>query len=133
MTFGRRAAGSMARGLRGRGWLARVLTVLAGLALLTPSLSAVDPDLAGWTPAHEHVYEGGVPIEHSHPWDVTGGASSDDDRVTFVWGTDSVVLAVVVPAAIAVITISTLLVALGQLAPAAPRLVFASIPTPPPR
>lgn len=51
------------------GPLHTVLTWLAILALIQPLLTPFAPDLAGWSPSHSHVFTGGTPHPHSHPWD----------------------------------------------------------------
>lgn len=136
--FARGVAAPVTRGIRGRGWFARLLMSLAALALLTPSLAAVQPELAGWSAAHGHIYEGGVPVGHSHPWDATPGAAdessgADTEGVTFTWDDASTVFAVAVPLAAGIAVVSTLLFALERLRPQAPRSPFAAVLTPPPR
>ena len=128
MTFTGRVVG---RGLRGRGWFARLLLGAAVLALLMPSLVAFEPGLAGWLPSHGHVYEGGA-VDHAHPWDaVTEGEQAPG--VTFTWDEASAVFAVTIPVIVVLSLAATLLVAIERRLPDAPRPVFARIPTPPPR
>ena len=43
--------------------------LLALLALLLPTLTTLAPDMAGWSPMHEHIYRNGVPVPHTHPYD----------------------------------------------------------------
>jgi len=120
------------RGLRGRGWVARLLLGLAVLALLAPSLTALEPNLAGWSPTHGHVLADGAPAEHTHPWD----AQTDrvpTEGITFTWSDASTVFAATVPVIVVLAGIATLLVALERLRPLAPRPAYARIPTPPPR
>ena len=123
------------RGLLGRGWFARSLLALVVVALLAPALTAFDSDLAAWSLAHGHVYEGRVPAPHTHPWDTerSGAAEDTENGVTFTWNTGSVIAAVLVPAMIAlgatiVRTLPGIAVARMGPAPAFPRT-----PTPPPR
>ena len=126
-----------ARGLHGRGWFARLLLGAAVLALLMPSLTALEPSLAGWSPVHGHIYADGVPVDHTHPWDGTSSGNSTTGSqtpgVTFTWDDVSAVFAATVPVTVVLAMTATLLVALERLRPAAPRPVFARIPTPPPR
>lgn len=132
---------AVVRGLQGRGWFARLLLGLTALALLVPALAAMEPPLAGWSASHGHVYEDGVPVQHTHPWDHAAGSRTADGGtesptsggVTFTWDADSAVFALVVPMAVTIGVTATLLLALERLRPQAPRLVFARIPTPPPR
>ncbi len=120
------------RGLRGRGWFARLLLGVAALALLMPSLTAIEPGLAGWSPSHGHVYADGAAVEHTHPWD---GPSNEAgaEGVTFTWDEVSAVFAVTVPVIVVLGAAATILVALERVRPVAPLPVFARIPTPPPR
>ena len=46
-----------------------VYAVAALVALLQPLMTPFVPSLAGWLPGHQHVYVGGLPTTHSHPWD----------------------------------------------------------------
>lgn len=130
----------IARGLRGHGWFIRLLLGLGVLALLTPTLAALEPELAGWSHAHGHVFRDGAPVDHAHPWDrdvrgltSSGADAGDASAVTFTWDADSVVFAIVVPVVVTVGFAASLLLALGRLRPRAPALVLARIPTPPPR
>ena len=124
-----------ARGLMGRGWFARLLLGAAVVAMLMPSLGALEPNLAGWSPTHGHVYADGAPVPHTHPWDstATGSAAGQAAGVTFTWDDSSAVFAATVPVTVVLAMTATLLVALERLRPAAPRPVYARIPTPPPR
>lgn len=130
--FRRGVTAPVMRGVRGRGWFARLLVGLATLALLTPSLTAVQPGLAGWAASHGHVYDGSLPVDHTHPWDDTSDGA-DHEGVTFTWDDASTVFAVAVPLAVGVAVVATLLFALDRLRPQAPRSAFAAVLTPPPR
>jgi len=123
------------RGLLGRGWFARSLLALAVVALLAPALTAFDSDLAAWSLAHGHVYEGRVPVPHAHPWDTDRSDAGEETAsgVTFTWNAGSVIAAALVPTTLAlgttiVRTLPGIPLALTGPAPAFPR-----IPTPPPR
>ncbi|MGE3961960.1 MAG: hypothetical protein AB7F65_09795 [Dehalococcoidia bacterium] len=120
------------RGLRGRGWFARLLLALAVVALLTPSLAAMEPGLAGWSSSHGHLFADGVAVEHTHPWEASSDGAAADG-VTFTWDDASTVFAVAVPVVAVLALTATIFVALDRVRPVAPRPVFARIPTPPPR
>ena len=130
--FVRGVAAPIIRGFRGRGWFARLLVGLAALALLTPSLAAVQPGLVGWSASHGHVYDGSLPVDHAHPWDDTS-EGADHQGVTFTWDDASTVFAVTVPLAVGVAVVATLLFALDRLRPQEPRSAFTAVLTPPPR
>ena len=122
----------VARGLRGRGWFARLLLAAAALALLLPSLTAFEPGLAGWSPSHGHVYSDDAAVEHTHPWEAPSGGEPVPG-VTFTWDDVSAVFAIAIPLVVALSLAATLLMAVEGRRPDVARPVFARIPTPPPR
>lgn len=141
---------AVVRGFRGRGWFAWLLVGLVALALLTPSLAAAKPGLAGWSHAHGHLYLDGMPTDHSHPWDghahdtpaqdtaasanaVDVQTAEDADGVIFTWDGESVVSAIAVPAAAVLGFAAAFLIAIGRATRGAPDLAFIHVPAPPPR
>jgi hypothetical protein len=138
------------RGVGGRGVLGRAFFVLALLALASPSLTAVHPDLAGWLPSHGHVYAGGVAVPHEHPWggpapttmtfpavsaEASGAGNADRGSadVAFTWDTSSTVKALHVPAVLALTLIATWLLRQARPRPLVPPSMAQAVPTPPPR
>jgi len=129
---------NLRRGLLGRGWFARLLLGLATIGLLTPALTALDNDLAGWSGAHGHIYPDGVHSSHPHPWDrllteEPGAPDSGDTGVAFTWDASSVILAILIPAVFALRIVSSRVIPGAMLAIREPAAVFLGLTTPPPR
>lgn len=153
----RSACRTLRRGVRGRGPLGWLPVALAVLALASPSLTALNPDWAGWLPSHGHVYEGGVPVPHSHPWDaapptamafpvadpVTGGPHSHaaedhahehgEGSVVFTWDTASTVKVLSLPTTVGLALGVGWLLRVTRVRPLGLLSTAPAVPTPPPR
>lgn len=81
----------------GRG--SRFLAAVAIALLLTPLLTPLSPSLAAWSPQHAHVYAGGVPVPHSHPWEQRQSTPASPQPVFHLCSVhpDGIVPAVAVP------------------------------------
>ncbi|MEZ4552777.1 MAG: hypothetical protein R3B59_02625 [Dehalococcoidia bacterium] len=53
--------------------VARLLAFAAVASLFLPILTPLSPGLAGWSASHGHIYAGGVPVPHTHPWEQAPG------------------------------------------------------------
>jgi len=134
----RRASPSVGtRRVGARGW---VFAAMAMLALASPSLTALNPELAGWLPSHGHVYAGGMPVPHAHPWEAESSSLGSDENhddegasVAFTWDLSSTVQSLAVPAVVGVVLGAMWLLLLVGVQPLGLPSTAPAVPTPPPR
>ncbi len=119
-----------------------MLALLAALALLAPSVAPIaGPDALAWLPAHGHLFLGGAPHEHAHPWDHAPAAhpasSVSDAGIVFTAGGDAGASDTASVFALPASALLLLAVAWLTRAIAAPRVAWSgrlpSPPVPPPQ
>jgi hypothetical protein len=126
------------------------LLLLAIFALLETTLfTTINPQFAGWLPDHGHIYRNGVPVPHTHPWQVQRPPQPDvpvcapappappaDVVFTLSQSGDagaSIAVPLLAGAFVAPCSAVVEIAPIGPVAPAMGEGVTPSVPTPPPR